>query len=745
MGARDNPGVGGARSTLIALGLSLSCGASGTNLEKPSSLPGATDRQEIFDEVVVVAHKHARARSDIAATVSVFDSENMRFELASSIADVFRYAPGIDYEGSGTRFGSESINIRGISGNRVAILVDGVPVSDQFDVGSFSNATRDLVSAGFVDQVEVLHGPASALYGSSAIGGVVSMRTVDPALSTGRTGQGGQMASNWRGDDSSIQATVIQGFAGERISLMAGLSGRDGEQLDAAAVDENIDTRNFSSRAGLFKFALDDPLGNTLQANLYLRDGNVRSELESMLGSGRFRSNTALRGDDDYQTHIASLEYRFESDSRIVSHVVDEGLLRVYVQGSEMEQRTYDERGLARRPAAIDRFFSFDQETRGFEGNFQKLLTAGQFVHRLGYGLEYRERETEEFRDGIETGLEDGQVSNVLLGEVFPLRDFPISTTTEWGAYVEDSMTNGRWTLIAGLRWDAYDMQPEPDAMYMEDYPFAEPVSISESELSPKLGLIYHLAASTEIFLQYSRGFRAPPYEDANTSLELPLFNIRAVPNPELSSERSEGYDIGLRWRGMSNSAHLSVFRTDYEDFIESRVRIGTDPDSGRILFQSQNLGKAVIEGIEAGGSFDFSSMWNGLSLDAALFVARSENRDNGQPLNSVGPPQAVTSLNWLSADERWNLSLRGTYTDSWSERDETGGDLFKPPGYTTFDLYASWQANSRFALRGGILNLTDRTYWSWTDVRGLAPDDPVIPYLSRPGLSYSVGLDVNW
>ena len=741
MTARNGPGARSARSVLSALAFSLPLVAAGAGITSTETESDDMQQPPDVDEIVVVAHKHARARRDVAATVSVFGSDDMHLELANSIADVFRYAPGIDYEAAGTRFGSESINIRGISGNRVAILVDGVPVSDQFDVGSFSNATRDLVSAGFVDHVEVLHGPASALYGSSAIGGVVAMRTVDPTLRTGRQGQSGHVAGNWRGDDSSFQATAIQAMTGDGISLLAGVSGRTGEQADAAAVDDNIDSRDFRSRAGLLKFALDDPLGNALQANLYLRDSNVRSELASMLGEGRFRSNTALRGDDDYRTHIASLEYRFGSESRFL----DEGVLRGYAQGSTIEQRTWDERGLASRPVVIDRYFSFEQQTLGIETNLQKQFSTGSFAHRLGFGAEYRERDTEEFRDGLETGLDDGQVTNVLLGEVFPLRDFPISVTTEWGAYVEDSMTTGRWTLIAALRWDGYDMRPSVDAMYAEDYPFATPVAIDESELSPKLGLIYHFSPSTEIFLQYSQGFRAPPYEDANTSLELPLFNIRAVPNPELRSERSDGFDIGLRWRGMNNSAHLSAFRTNYEDFIESRVRIGTDPDSGRILFQAQNLEEAVIEGIEAGTSLDLSAVHDGLRLDAALFIARSENRDNGQALNSVGPPQAIAGLGWLSGDEHWNLSLRGTFTDSWSDRDESSGDLFQPPGYTTFDLYVAWRPNSRVTLRGGVLNLTDRTYWSWTDVRGLAPDDPVIPYLSRPGLSFSMGLDMNW
>jgi hemoglobin/transferrin/lactoferrin receptor protein len=739
MRAKGIPGTSRVRYTSFALAFCLLHGAAIAG--DPGPRRDAQARQSDVEEIVVVAHKHARARRDVAATVSTFSSDDMRFELANSVADVFRYAPGIDYEAAGTRFGSESINIRGISGNRVAILIDGVPVSDQFDVGSFSNATRDLVSAGFVDHVEVLHGPASALYGSSAIGGVVAMRTIDPALRTGQRGHGGQLASSWRGDDASIQATAIQGYTGDGFSALAGISGRTGEQLDAAAVEENIDRRDFESRAGLLKVALVNSPGSSLQANLYVRDSEVRSELHSMLGSGRFRSNTALRGDDDYRTHIASLEYRFESESRLF----DEGVLRAYAQGSSIEQQTYDERGLATRPVAIDRYFSFEQKTYGIESNLQKQFSTGPFSHQLGFGLEYRQRETEEFRDGLETGLDDGLETNVLLGEVFPLRDFPISTTTEWGAYIEDSMARGQWTLIAALRWDGYEMDPGVDTMYAEDYPFASPVDISESELSPKLGLIYHASKSTELFLQYSQGFRAPPYEDANLSLELPLFNIRAVPNPELRSERSHGFDVGLRWRGLSNSAHLSAFRTEYEDFIESRIRIGTDPDSGRILFQSQNLNAAVIEGIEAGASLDLSGFHEGLSFDAALFVARSENRDNGEPLNSVGPPQAVAGLNWLSPREDWNLSLRGTFTDSWSERDESSGELFQPPGYATVDLYVAWQPNSKITLRGGVLNLTDRTYWSWTDVSGLSPDDPVIPYLSRPGISFSLGLDMYW
>ena len=133
-----------------------------------------------IEQIVVVAHKDKRSFREIAANVTVLSRADLNNQLATSINDVFRYVPGVDYEAAGNRFGTEGINIRGIGGNRVAIVVDGVPLSDHFAVGSFSNATRDFIDAGLIQNIEVLHGPASALYGSAAIGGVVAVRTPDP-------------------------------------------------------------------------------------------------------------------------------------------------------------------------------------------------------------------------------------------------------------------------------------------------------------------------------------------------------------------------------------------------------------------------------------------------------------------------------------------------------------------------------------------------------------------------------------
>jgi len=696
---------------------------------------------EPMDQIIVVATKHDRSIREVAANVSVFTRETIGAELATSMSDVFRYAPGIDAEASGARFGAEGISIRGIGGNRVALLVDGVPLGDQFDVGRFSNATRDFINAGFVQQLEVLHGPASALYGSAAIGGVVAVRTTDPADLLGRNSSGANLFMNWRGADASSHATGMVAFGDTSRGFLLGASLRDGQEFDPAAVADNTDLRDYQRRSLLLKFVADTDNGNTWRIGVMQQRSDIQSDLNSMLGSGRFRSTTALEGDDRYEMSLVSLGYEFGAPG----DWVDSGFIRGFYELVDIEQKTLDERGRATRPVSIDRFFGFEQELQGIELNLQRRLQGFGLSHRLGFGIEYRQRRTEEIRDGLETDLETGLKTNVILGEVFPLRDFPISKSREWGVYVEDAMTLGDWTVIAALRADQYRLDPSNDPVYLEDFPFSEIVSIAEADLSPKLGLIYRLTDRTDLYAQYAHGFRAPPYEDANIGLDLPLFNVRAIPNPDLRSENSDGLDMGIRWHGQSSSARLSVFHTRYEDFIETKVRLGLDPVSGRVLFQSQNISSTVIEGIEGAWSVRLPGDLDNVSFDGSFYLARGENRDNGEALNSVGPAQAVIGLHWTSADGNLQANLKSTFTARWSDRDESRGDLFEPPKYTVFDLFVTRRQSDRMTLHAGFLNLTDKTYWVWSDVRGLAPGDPVIPNLSRSGRSFTVGLNVNW
>ena len=463
--------------------------------------------------------------------------------------------------------------------------------------------------------------------------------------------------------------------------------------------------------------------------------------MNSVLGTGRYRSTTALESDDSSQMDVFNVAYEFGSPDSWI----DSGVVRAFWETAEIGQYTLDERAAARTPVSIDRYFSFDQEVQGIEVNLWKNFAGDVVSQRLGVGAQYRDRTTEEYRDGLSTNLETGVQTNVLLGEVFPLRDFPISGTTETAAYIEDTISIGdSWTVIAALRADRFELNPDVDAMYLADYPDYGTVSLDESDVSPKLGVIYNFGPSLDAYMQYSHGFRAPPYSDANVSLDMPLFRYRAVPNPDLRSESSDGFDIGLRWRGVRSSARISAFRTDYVDFIETKVNIGVDPVSGYTEFQSLNIEDTTIEGFEAGWQTRFGT-YESFGFDGSAFYARGDNNVTGQPINSVGPAQGVVGLSWFSRDESRQLRLKGTFTDAYDSLDESNGDLFKPAGYAVFDLFLTQKLGNNTIVRAGIHNLTDRTYWNWSDVRGLEPDNPIIPYLAQAGRTASISLNVVW
>ncbi|MGB5346671.1 MAG: TonB-dependent receptor [Woeseia sp.] len=694
-----------------------------------------------IDEIVVVASKEPRSIRDVAANVTVVERADIDAILAITADDIFRYTPGIDGEQAGTRFGSESINIRGIGGNRVAVLVDGVPLSDQFDVGSFSNATREFLSTGMVQRIEVLHGPASALYGSSAIGGVIATVTPDPRDLTGMQRTGGNWQSTWRDVDNGLNNTLLLGHHNDGRGVLLGASLYEGDELPSAAADEVLDLRSARRRSGLAKAVFETDDGSVLRLSAIHQDSRVRSDLNAVLGTGRYRTTTALQGDDEYRMQLVNAAWEFSATNGLY----DDGLLRAYALSSSVRQTTLDERASARRPVSIDRYFQFDQDTRGLELNLHRTLDTRAFEQRLSVGLEYRERLTEEYRDGLETDLASGAQTNVLLGEVFPLRDFPRSRVQEWGAFVQDSLEFEAVSVVLALRADRFRMRPREDAMYAEDYPFATPVSLSESDLSPKLGVTWHAGDALDLYAQYSHGFRAPPYEDANIGLEIPFFNYRAVPNPELRSESSDALELGARIVGDAFRFNVAVFRADYDDFIESRVRVGTDPVSGRILFQAQNIDRAVISGVEAGWELTLPGRLQDVAIDGSLYLADSENRGNGQALNSVGPAQAVLGVHWQQPDGRRNIRLQATATDRWDKRDESTGELFKPAGYVVADAYLTQTIGERLTLRAAINNLSDRTYWHWSAVRGAAADDPLLEHLAQPGRNYSVNFNLNW
>ena len=134
-----------------------------------------------LETVTVIATRTVRSLDELASTVSVKTAGDLERELARDISDLVRFEPGVTVAGAGSRFGLTGFSIRGIGGNRVLTMIDGIRVPEEFSFGPFLSARRDYVDMDSLSRAEIARGPVSSLYGSDALGGVVALTTRQPS------------------------------------------------------------------------------------------------------------------------------------------------------------------------------------------------------------------------------------------------------------------------------------------------------------------------------------------------------------------------------------------------------------------------------------------------------------------------------------------------------------------------------------------------------------------------------------
>jgi hemoglobin/transferrin/lactoferrin receptor protein len=696
-------------------------------------------------ETIMVYARRVTPVSRVAATVTVIDQARIQATMATDIRELVRYEPGISVRSDPFRFGLDTISVRGLGGNRVAVEVDGIPAAGGFAVGSYADSGRAFLDPAFVDRVELLRGPASALYGSDAIGGVVAMTTITPARMLAQGGESLALRTE-AGYDSENHGWRAAALAAGDTGIMQWLLGyarHEAHEADtAAAVDPDpADVTADSVLVQLQTAAPGGPLSFTFDASRLRQDTDVNA----FLGVGRFLNTTLLQGEDSMLRYRASVQQKIATQAA----AFDTASWSLYWQGTETDQDTYEVRKAVpprSPPVRLDRDFDFDESTLGLEFTAAKDLGSGAVAHDVVYGLEATRSQIDELRDGLQTDLKTGATTPTILGETFPLRDLPQSTVDEVGVFVQDEIrwTETRWSLIPALRIDYYRLTPDVDGIYRADNPSTQPVGVDELSFAPKVGVLYSVSPRLGLFLQYAHGFRSPPPEDVNIGLEIPLFNVRAIPNPDLRPESSDGFELGLRLTGAPWSMTASVFQTGYDDFIESKVNLGVDPATGATLFQSQNIAEARIYGAEADVRLDagaHSRRLAGWTGRLAASWTRGDDLQRDQPLNSIDPPRAVLAIRYDAMASNWGTELALTVVDAQRRVDRSRADLYRTDGYAMLDWLANLSFGPRLRLNLGLFNLTATRYIEWSDVRGRVAGDPLIPYYTRAGLTASASL----
>jgi iron complex outermembrane receptor protein len=550
-----------------------------------------------IEQFVVTASKRKQSLEDVPVSMSIMESGEIQQRNALVIDDALRYIPGVNMTGF-------QVNIRGSSGysrgagSRVLMLVDGIP----FIAGDTGELSFESIPIGQVDRIEVVKGASSALYGSSALGGVINIITKDipDRRETHVRAFGGLY--NKPSFDQWKWSSRQRYFNGQSVSH-AYRSGDLGVALFMSRqLDDGYRQNDYRRRFNFFIKAKEDlsPSSSlTLTFNLLHQFGGQFLYWRTL--------DSALIPPIKQQTdNVKSI--RFFVSGQYNSVVSDKLLFTSRVMWLHNDWGFETRSGIGRAESVAD----------GLRAEALATLLLDD-IHTLTFGV-----------DGNIDMVGGDMFSDRLIGGL--------------AAYGQDELKllDG-FTLTLGARFD------------FQSLGLTEP----SGQINPKAAIAYKPFRGTTLRASYGQGFRVPSVAEA--FITAGVNNLTAVPNTDLKPEQSYSYEAGFSQAlGEFGSFDVAAFRTDYDNLIEAGLIVsGAD-----LLIQWRNVIKARVQGVET--SLKLGLFNGGLQYGLGYTYVYPEDRTNNDILRyrprhlfytnllvRIGPVSAGADFRYISRVDR--------------------------------------------------------------------------------------------
>lgn len=682
------------------------------------------------NETVVSANRTAEKRKDVAQKIQVVRAAEIQFQQQTSMADVLANSGSIFVQKS--QLGGGSPIIRGFETNKVLLIVDGIRMNNAIYRGGHLQNCLTLDQAN-MDRVEIVFGPGSVMYGSDAIGGVMSFQTKKPLFS------------------SSDQLLVRSS------AYMRGFSAGAGY---AANAQVNIGSKRFASLTSISYAAYGD-----------LRQGNNRSEAIGNLGyrpwyvaqfngadSMVVNADSSLQVGSGYMQYDVLQKFSFVHKPGVMHHLnvqlsnsgnIDRydrltlmsgskprfaewyygpqfRLLAAYTLELNNATKFYDNARIilayqAIEESRIDRRFQKASRNHRIEQldiftlntDFMKKKGA----HELRYGAEayLNQVKSTAFAEDIYTGVQTEIDTR-----------YPDGGSSMQGAALYASHTfeiSKKLILNDGIRLSQVGLQAQFVDQTFFPFPFNQ-IQQNHLALNGNLGLIYMPVPKLRLTLNGSTAFRAPNIDDLTKVFESVPGSV-VVPNPNLKAEYAYNAEFGLQYQFMKKSTFgVNLYQTYLTNALT--VQNGTFNGADSVLYDGQmsqvltttNAGNAYVRGFEA---FFQAQLTQSLQLSGTYnyTFGRILTDSVPYPLDHIAPAFGKVSLRYTTLHNKLKLEGFAMYA-GWKylkDYNLVGEDNFAyatpdgMPSWYTLNFRANYNINNQLSVQLACENITDQNY----------------------------------
>lgn len=686
----------------------------------------------MLNEVVISANKWSQISSDVPHKVSRLTAKDIQLQNPQTAADLLSVSGDVFVQKS--QQGGGSPMIRGFATNRLLYTIDGVRMNTAiFRGGNLQNVIS--LDPLAMESAEVLFGSSSTIYGSDAIGGVMSFQTLKPQFSQddkpfvkGKALMRYSSANSENTGHFDVNvgwekwAIVTSVSANKFDHLRQGSNGPDDylkpfhvQRIDTLDVviaqeDELLQVPSAYSQMNLMQKVRYSP-----NKNWDIEYGFHYSETSSY---GRYDRHTELKNGVPKHAEWGYGPQKWMMNQLSITNyssnvIFDQMSIKIAHQNF-VESR-------------IDRKFN-NNNRRTREENVTAYSANVDFTKRfsaknnLFYGVEYV------INDVTSTGI----VENINTGtsELTSAR-YPQSQWQSLGLYLNDEhKVTEKLTIQGGLRYTHYLLDAEFDNTFF-NFPFQE-ANLNNGALTGGLGAVYSIDSKTVVRFNASSAFRSPNVDDIGKVFDSEPGAV-VIPNPDLKAEYAYNVDLGVtRVFGNVLKLDLTGYYTLLENALVRRDFQLNGMDS--IVFDGelsqvqalQNAAKANVYGLQAGIEINLTK---GFMLTSKFnYQVGEEEMDDGSlsPSRHAAPWFGVTRFSYTY--RKLSLEVNSMYQGevlhddlSVSEQGKTdiyaldeNGKTYAPSWYT-LNLKAMYQFHDNLTVSGGLENITDQRYRSYS------------------------------